>query len=203
MSIKELANRQNQLERVIVMACATIHLAIAKKYLENHKELNYEKVIAGTLYPDAVEDNDKSHYTDIKRGSNNITHIRSKVNLYAFLMEHKNLDDFELGWFLHLVTDYLFFEECFSEEYLLNNSYEDFCKDLYFAYNCLNLYLSEKYHITKNDYKDYPSEYYSGKPYEDCILPIEMIDSFIYTVASTDLDKYIKKIKKYKSNIKP
>ena len=33
------------------------------------------------------------------------------------------LDDFELGWFLHLVTDYLFFDECFSKEYLLENSY--------------------------------------------------------------------------------
>ena len=28
------------------MACATIHLAIAKKYLNKHEELNYEKVIA-------------------------------------------------------------------------------------------------------------------------------------------------------------
>ena len=42
------------------MASATIHLAIAKKYLENHKELNYEKVIAGTLYPDATKDSEKN-----------------------------------------------------------------------------------------------------------------------------------------------
>lgn len=91
------------------MASATIHLAIAKKYLEKHNELDYEKVIAGTLYPDATEDSDKSHYTDINRGKDNISHVRGKVNLYAFLKEHKTLDDFELGWFLHLVTDYLFF----------------------------------------------------------------------------------------------
>ena len=165
------------------MACATIHLAIAKKYLNKHEELNYEKVIAGTLYPDAAEDNDKSHYTDINRGNDNISHVRGKVNLYAFLNEHKYLDDFELGWFLHLVTDYLFFEECFTEEYLLNNSYKDF--------------------ITENDYKDYPSEYYSGKVYEDCILPKEMIDEFINRVSNIDLDKYIEKIEKYQSNIKP
>jgi len=185
------------------MACATIHLAITKKYLEKHKDLNYEKVIAGTLYPDATEDNNKSHYTDTKRGNDNISHVRGKVNLYAFLKEHKSLNDFELGWFLHLVTDYLFFLECFTEEYLLNNSYEVFCKDLYFAYDHLNLYLSEKYHITENDYKDYPSEYYPGKTYEDNILPKEMIDEFIIKVSSIDLDKYIKKIEKYQSNIKP
>jgi len=78
------------------MACATIHLAITKKYLGNHKDLNYEKVIAGTLYPDATEDNDKSHYTDTKRGNDNISHVRGKVNQYAFLREHKSLNDFEL-----------------------------------------------------------------------------------------------------------
>lgn len=185
------------------MACATIHLAIAKKYLENHKELNYEKVIAGTLYPDAAENNDKSHYTNINRGRDNIGHVRGKVNLYEFLKEHKNLDDFELGWFLHLVTDYLFFEECFKEEYLLNNSYKDFCKDLYFAYDHLHIYLSEKYNIEMNDYKSYPSEYYPGKPYEECILSKEMIDDFITRVSTIDLNKYINKIEKYKSNIKP
>lgn len=185
------------------MACATIHLAIAKKYLENHQELSYEKVIVGTLYPDAAKNNDESHYTDFNRGSDNISHVRGKVNLYSFLKEHASLNDFELGWFLHLVTDYLFFEECFKEEYLSNNSYENFCKDLYFAYEHLNLYLSKKYNITKDDYKDYPSEFYPGKPYEDCILTTMMIDKFINRVSIIDLDKYIKKLKKYQKNIKP
>lgn len=95
------------------------------------------------------------------------------------------------------------FLECFTEEYLLNNSYEDFCKDLYFAYDHLNLYLSEKYHITENDYKDFPSEYYPGKTYEDNILSKEMIDEFIIKVSGIDLSKYIKKIENYQSNIKP
>ena len=89
--------------------------------------------------------------------------------------ENKSLDDFKIGWFLHLVTDYLFFEECFTEEYLLNTSYNDFCRDLYFAYDHLNLYLTQKYHISKDDYKDYPSEYYQGLPYEKCILSIKKV----------------------------
>ena len=188
---------------MVNIASAPIHLAIAKQYLENNKELNYEKVIAGTLYPDAAKNNDESHYTDINRCSDNLSHVRGKVNLYAFLKDHKTLDDFELGWFLHLVTDYLFFLECFKEDYLLNNSYENFCKDLYFAYDHLDLYLSEKYNITLNDYKEYPSEYYPGKPYKDSILPKEMIDEFINRVSAIDLDKYIKKIEKYQCNIKP
>lgn len=185
------------------MACATIHLSIAKKYLEKHKDLNYKQVIAGSLYPDSVEDNDKSHYSDINCSSDNLSHVRGKVNLYNFLKEHKNLNDFELGWFLHLITDYLFFDECFTEEYLLSNSYKDFCKDLYFAYDHLNLYLSWKYNITEKDYKEYPGEYYSGKPYEDCILSKEMIDDFINRVSLIDLDKYIKKVEEYQGNVKP
>lgn len=185
------------------MACATIHLAIAKKYLENHKNLDYEQFIAGTLYPDAADNNDESHYTNKDRGNNNVSHVRSKVNLYAFLEEHHHLNDFELGWFMHLVTDYLFFEECFTEEYLLKNSYEKFCQDLYFAYSCLNLYLSEKYSITAEDYKSYPSELYPGIPYQECILSKNMINDFIVRVSSLDINSYMKKIKKLKKNIKP
>lgn len=185
------------------MACATIHLAIAKKYLETHTTLNYREVIAGTLYPDAADSNDESHYTDLNRGNDNVSHVRGKVNLYSFLKDHEYLNDFELGWFLHLVTDYLFFEECFDTEYLLENSYEQFCKDLYFAYDRLNLYLSEKYNITEDDYIDYPSEYYSGVPYEECILSRDLIDAFVNRVSSIDLETYIKKIQKIRSNVKP
>ena len=61
------------------MASSVIHLAIAKKYLEKNTFLNYKNVIDGTLYPDAVDDNDKSHYTDINRGSDNVSHVRGKL----------------------------------------------------------------------------------------------------------------------------
>ncbi len=44
---------------------------------------------------------------------------------------------------------------------------------------------------------NYPCEYYSGKVYEDCILPKEMIDEFINRVSIIDLEKYIKKIERY------
>ena len=47
------------------MACSTIHLAVAKQYLEKHQQFNYEKVIAGTLSPDASSNNDLSHNEQI------------------------------------------------------------------------------------------------------------------------------------------
>lgn len=66
------------------MASAAIHLAIAKKYLVKHKDLDKEDLFRGTLYLDAASDNDKSHYTRKNRGFDNVSHVRSKVDLYAF-----------------------------------------------------------------------------------------------------------------------
>lgn len=185
------------------MACATIHLAIAKKYLEKHKNFNYRDVISGTLYPDDAINQEESHYTDLTRGDDVISHVNGKVNLYAFLQDHKSLNDYELGWFLHLVTDYLFFQECFPKSYLLKISYEEFKNDLYYAYKHLNSYLEQNYNITSDDYIDHPNQYYSGVNYEECILPIDLVNNFINRVSSIDINAYIKKIEKFKKNVKP
>lgn len=186
------------------MASSPIHLAIAKKVLEKENNLDRRKVLAGALYPDTVQDKNKSHYADLtKRGKNNVSHLAGKVNLYSFLLEHENLTDFEFGWFLHLVTDYLFFDECFTREYLLTHSYETFRKDLYFAYDCLCEYLIEKYGITMEDYTDYRSEFYPGTGYQECIFSKELIDSFINRVSTIDYNKYVKKIRQAKINVKP
>lgn len=185
------------------MACASIHLAIAKEYIKRHSGLNKEQVFAGTLYPDSVEDDTKTHYTLQNRGMDILSHVQGKVDLYAFLKENEPLDDFSLGWFLHLVTDYLFFQECFSKQYFNNLTYQRFCKELYHAYSCLNLYIEEKYNITKEDYEAYPSEYYTGIPYEECILNKKMVDDFITRVASIDIETYCKLLKKHKQNRKP
>ncbi len=185
------------------MACMSLHLAIAKQYLENHKTLSAREVIKGTIYPDSIKGDDKTHYTNPFRGCDNVSHVKGKVNLYAFLKEHESLNAFELGWFLHLVTDYLFFQECFTEEYLLSRTYQEFCTELYHTYSFVNLYMEEKYNITKEDFKDYPSEYYPGIFYEDCILSKERIDTFIKRVSSIDLFTYIVKIRNRKENCKP
>lgn len=185
------------------MASATIHLAITKKIIEKNHLKNGEEMIAGTLYPDACDNKDATHYTKKNRGSDNLSHIRGKVDLYSFLQDHPNLNEFDFGWFIHLVTDYLFFEECFSEKYLLETTYEKFCQDLYFAYNCLNSYLSKKYHITKDDYKQYPKEFYEGESYQKCLFTKEQIDEFIERVSKINFKDYIKKINTKKNNVKP
>ena len=186
------------------MASSPIHLAIAKKYIEKNINLNKEEVLKGTIYPDTIKDKNTSHYADLtKRGKDNVSHLQGKVNLYSFLLDHPTLDDFEFGWFLHLITDYLFFEECFTKEYLLSHTFDEFRKDLCFGYDCLNQYLTEKYKITREDFTIYPEEIYPGIPYQDNIFTKEQIDEFISRVSEIDTNQYIKKIKIAKCNIKP
>ena len=186
------------------MASSPIHLAIAKKFLERNK--NYDKglVLSGTLYPDTIKDKDLTHYSDLRmRGLDNVSHLAGKVNLHSFLLEHSYLSSFEFGWFLHLVTDYLFFDECFTKEYLLTHTYDEFRHDLYFSYDCLCDYIVLKYGITMDDYNCYPSEYFPGRPYQDCLFTKEMIDDFILRVSSVDYEDYVRKLKLTKNNIKP
>lgn len=185
------------------MASLAMHLAIAKKYLEKHNNLNYREFIKGTFYPDAEANSIKLHYPKNSIMSKFAIGVYDKVNLYAFLIEHSTLNDFELGYFLHLVTDYLFFHECFDSNYLAKTNREEFYQELYHSYDCLDSYLFTKYYITKEDYKDYPSGYHPGIPYEECLLSKELVDNFIKRVSSIDLEKYLNKIRKFKDNIKP
>lgn len=185
------------------MASPAIHLAIAKKYIERHNYLDYKEVMRGVLYPDAEENSIELHYPKSPIIDKLAIGVYNKVDLYAFLKEHPKLDDFKLGWFLHLVTDYIFFLECFTSDYLQNITCEEFCKEVYHAYDCLDSYLFAKYHIIEKDFEAYPNERYPGIPFEECLLSKELIDNFITRVSSIELEPYIKKIKKHQENVMP
>ena len=107
-----------------------IHLAVANEYKRKHKTeiKNYKEFIRGTIYPDNVKDKSLTHYGPTS----------SKPDLKEFLKEH-NIDanDFEKGYFIHLVTDFLFY----------NKYLECFSKDIYNDYDILNKKLEEKYNV--------------------------------------------------------
>lgn len=180
------------------MASGTIHLAMAKKYLENHQEIKKEDFFRGNIFPDAAKQDDYTHYTDLNRKPDLLSHLQGKVNLKEFLEEHQYMSDFEKGWFLHLITDYRFFHECFRKEYLEKISYQDFKNELYFFYNHINGYIYHKYNITKNDFYEYQKEYYEEIEYQENLLTKEEIDNFIKNVANIDLETYIEEIKNNK-----
>ena len=76
-----------------------IHIAIGQEYLRKHN-LNYSKeFIKGIVAPDFTSDKSKTHYGKSPR----------YTNLKKFLDNNKIDTDYNKGFFLHLITDYLFY----------------------------------------------------------------------------------------------
>ena len=83
------------------MAGYVIHLAVGEEYLRKHPNeiKSYDEFIQGIIAPDDVKDKSLTHYGPKS----------SKVNLKNFF-EEKDIDsDFNKGYFIHLLTDYIFY----------------------------------------------------------------------------------------------
>ena len=110
------------------MAGYVIHLAVAEEYLKKTKvKENYEEFIEGVIAPDGVIDKSKTHYGEKS----------SLVRLDEFLKDKKLDTSFNRGYFLHLVTDYIFY----------NKIFDMYSKDIYNDYDILNAILIEKYNV--------------------------------------------------------
>ena len=111
------------------MAGYIIHLAVAEEYIRKHENeiQNYKDFIKGVIYPDSVSDKSLTHY-GIKS---------SKVNLRSFIEKNEIKTCYNKGYFVHLYTDYLFY----------NKFLKYFSKEIYNDYDILNKSLKEKYNI--------------------------------------------------------
>lgn len=105
-----------------------IHIATAKEYLRKHKNIeDEEEFIKGTIFPDFTTNKATTHYGK----SSGFT------NINKFLDKNQINNSFNKGYFLHLVTDYLFY----------NYYLDKFSKDIYNDYDIINKRLMEKYDI--------------------------------------------------------
>ena len=192
------------------MASINIHLAIAKKYAEkNHNIKNLEEFYIGAVAPDIADNTDISHFSNNMNCSKNniIDFFHKKVMLNKYLEKNEIINDYDKGYFLHLVTDYLFFNYFFAKNYLINTTYQEFYINLYYSYDLIENYLKQKYNIS---YLSLPKEIKQkviniikrDKNEKNCkenkignnILPIDKIDKFINFVSDIDLEKYKDKI---------
>ena len=160
----------------------TIHLAIAKEYIKKHSnEIKNEKdFLYGIIEPDLkdglkVEDKSKTHYG--KWGN-----YQTQINLKEFLND--NSVDIELdyykGYFIHLLTDYYFYNIDFKnevDEIRNNNDY------FYNDYDATNKTLIEKYNlkIPQNlqkymEFKDKKTKYLKENKLIEFIEKISNID---------------------------
>ncbi len=191
------------------MPSIQIHIAVGKKYCEINK-LNFTlDFYKGVVEPDLLGEN--SHYSGLRDKNDILEYLKNKVNLISYLNKNNILDEYHKGYFLHLVTDYLFFNYYFSKKYLEDIGYEKFCKNLYFSYDVVNDYLIEKYKIDyllyKNDImqdieKSKSEKNMDDKQYQN-ILSQDKLERFIENVGKINLENYVIKLKKAGKNVLP
>ena len=194
------------------MASFNIHLAIGKRYIEKGNKIDHEEdFFRGIIAPDLVEDKAKSHYSGIQDKNNLLEYLANKVDLYEYLKKNEIHSDYQKGVFLHLITDYLFFNCFFDKTYLKNISYEEFCKDLYVSYDFINDYLEKQYKLSltgileeiKLQIAKDKKEKNITKESRKNILPQLELDQFIEYVSDISLEAYRDNIIKNKKNVFP
>jgi len=171
----------------------TIHIAVAKKYIEKHETeiKDTGEFIKGSIAPDMNEKLDKpsenkseSHYG--KWGKHEVeTHIDeflkdSKVNMNR---------DFWKGYFLHLITDHYFYNKYFKQEHQEIIKNDD---RFYYDYDCLNKELIEKYKINLIDNIKQFMNFYDGEPK---YLKKEKVIDFIEQISNINIKEKIEIIK--------
>ena len=152
-----------------------IHLAIAEMYLKKHndKKEDYNEFIEGVIYPDSTKIKSETHYGDKS----------SESNLYEFLKEHELKNSFEKGYFLHLLTDYLFY----------NRYIDTISEKIYNDYDVLNDLLIEKYKVVLPEKVKNQVFSKNGELY---ILSMEILDRLMDDISNMDLDKVSEEVKK-------
>ena len=179
------------------MASSVIHMAVASEINKKLKR-NNDRLLIGSIAPDISkhigETKLKSHFLD-----SNDTNI---PNMDKFLDKYKNNldDDFVLGYYIHLYTDYLWFKYFMPEVYdkdmitkldgtkvkCVGNMLSQY---IYNDYTNLNIRLLDEYNMDL-------SIFYNEKPeFEDIIKEIPMdkiqiiIDQASIIIENTKLHK--------------
>jgi len=191
------------------MASINIHLAIAKIYIERNNVRDPDAFYRGTVEPDLTDKKDATHYGTLLTAPelSSWDCLKDRVNLSEFLAVNIIDNDYNRGYFLHLLTDYKFFREFLGEKFLTNVVKYEFMIDLYHTYDILNPYLIEKYNlesieivhdIKKNvksavNLNDNPLK---SKYAPKCIIDTARIDEFIASVAASDLENISARVRK-------
>jgi hypothetical protein len=117
------------------------------------------------MSPDFVKDKSETHYGIMS----------SQVSLRKYLEANEIKSDFDKGYFLHLITDYVFY----------NRILDTTSKDIYNDYDILNKYLIEKYKIEIPEIIKNQAHFKTGKTK---ILSKEKADETIKIVSEVNLE---------------
>ena len=142
------------------MASLMIHMAVAVEINKVIKK-DYEKLLFGAVAPDISkiikEGRNRAHFID--KENSNIPNLNNFLNKYKNNLE----DDFVLGYYIHLYTDYLWYKHFYPRFYDLNKqiiklhngdnipyNYDEFLKYAYIDFTSLDSSLKEYYDVDVN-----------------------------------------------------
>ncbi|MEG2011402.1 MAG: hypothetical protein RR067_05290 [Bacilli bacterium] len=194
------------------MASINIHYAIGKRYIEKNNITDKESFLKGVIEPDLKKNKDKSHYSNKGEYLLFLDFAKNKVILPKFLNKNDITSDYKKGIFLHLLTDYLFFNHYFPEKITKNVLKEDFLNDLYFSYYENNDYLIDKYNINFGKLEKKVNknlEVFKKRRYNNLsiqgknILDNQELNKFIEDTSSINLEDYKEKIITNNCNVLP
>ena len=165
-----------------MMASAIMHICVAKKVNE-HLKMNEKNLILGSIAPDIAkqigEKKNKSHFLNDDDSEYALPDIKSFLDLY----KHELNKPFEMGYFIHLLTDKYWFRDyvySFLDEY----SYKEFGKTM--TYTELKDIIYNDYsniNVELIDYYDIPMDLFSNNnQYPKSIIkeiPMDKIDVIV------------------------
>ena len=149
-----------------------IHLAVTQEYLRKNNKKKTDDFMLGSVEPDFTTDKSKTHYGKSP----------AYTNLKKYLESNKIDNDFNQGYFLHLVTDYLFYNY-YLDEIRKPQIYED--------YDMTNKFLIEKYKI------DLPRKVEDRVFFKDGIpqiLTVELVCKVIDEISEYKLEEIEKEV---------
>ncbi len=129
------------------MACLAMHLAIAQKYCEKHSQEDERVFCEGAIAPDIAPDKVVSHY-GIKMPINSVKDmLDSKIDIVACSQDLDMSVPYDRAKYLHLVTDYLFYNYLYDEKLEILPPGE-LNKSLYNDYDFVTNYIIHNYNIS-------------------------------------------------------
>lgn len=149
-----------------------IHLAVANVHLRTSNDVrNRDAFLRGVIAPDMILPKAESHFGEDS----------SNPNLNLFADTHNLRDDYQRGYFFHLLTDFLFYNR-----FLANFAWSP---AIYDDYDRLNRMLIETYQVVV------PQEVQGSVGFRDDepqVLNFERICGFIDCVGVIDLDELLR-----------
>lgn len=154
------------------MPSTIMHLCVAKLVNKKIKSLSKESFYLGAIAPDYIQvlglDKKITHYCNYEsEDKNQYVDFEKIEKLYK---EKFSLNDFDIGVYVHLITDDIWIKYLEKNKYLENDDLEKREK-LYEEYDKLNLRLIRDYDIKYNELNDWYKEKKS-----EVISNIEEID---------------------------